>query len=159
MRNHVNKILMIKLPPNFYLVTFLKQKKMSKNHLFSHSLSSNSQKLKWFTNANHLALNYSLQTWKLMEWRSLNSINSLFTALIQFQQLTQIAANMPLTLSSPMVDGNVQNAKTTTSRVANHAIAAKNQNPMKTMMANPNICSKQLKRKLSLKSKKINQKN
>jgi hypothetical protein len=58
-----------------------------------------------------------------------------------------------------MVDGNVQNAKTTTSRVANLAIDARNQNLMKIMMANPNICSKQLKRKPYLKYKRIKQKS
>ena len=150
---------MIELPQNFCLVTFLKMKKTSKNHLFSHNLSNNSQKLTWFTHVSHPALISNSLTWKPMEWRSLNSTNSLCTALIQFQRMTQIAANMPLTLSSLMVDGNVQNAKTTTSRVANHAIVARNQNLMKTMMASPNICSKQLKRKPSLKSKRIKQKN
>jgi hypothetical protein len=89
----------------------------------------------------------------------MNSTNSQCTALIQFQHLTQIVANMLLTLSSLMVDGNVQNAKTTISRVANHAIVVKNQNLMKTMMASQNICSKQLKRKRSLKYKRIKQKN
>jgi hypothetical protein len=58
-----------------------------------------------------------------------------------------------------MVDGNVQNAKTIISKVVNLAIVARNQNLMKTMMANPNICSKQLKRKPSLKFKRIKQKN
>lgn len=158
-RNHVNKILMIKLLQNFYLATFLKQKRMNKNHLFSHSLSNNSQKLTWFTHASHPALNTNSLTWKLTEWKSLNSINRLLIALIQFQQLIQIAANMPLILSSLMVDGNVQNAKTTTSRVANLAIDARNQNLMKIMMANPNICSKQLKRKPYLKYKRIKQKS
>jgi hypothetical protein len=66
---------------------------------------------------------------------------------------------MPLTLSSLMEDGNVQNAKTTISKVASHAIVARNQNLMKIMMGNPNICSKQLKRKPSLKFKRIKQKN
>lgn len=159
MKNHVNKILMIKLLRNFYLVTFLKQKKTSKNHLFSHNLFNNFQKLKWFTKFSHLALTSNSQTWKLMEWRSLNSINNLFTALIQCQQLTQIVANMLLTLNSLMEDGNVQNAKTTTSKVANHVIVAKNQNLMKIMMENLNICLKQLKRKPSLKFKRIKQKN
>jgi len=159
MRNHVNKILMIKLPKNFYLVIFLKQKRMSKNHLFFHSLSNNFQRLTWFTHASHPALISNSLTWKLMEWRSLNSISSLLIALIQFQQLTQIAANMQLILSSLMVDGNVQNAKTIISKVVNLAIVARNQNLMKTMMANPNICSKQLKRKQSLKFKRIKQKS
>ena len=158
-RNHVNKILMIKLLQNFYLATFLKQKRMNKNHLFSHSLSNNSQKLTWFTHASHPALISNSLTWKLMEWRSMNSTNSQCTALIRFQHLTQTVANMLLTLSSLMVDGNVQNAKTTISRVANHAIVVKNQNLMKTMMASQNICSKQLKRKRSLKYKRIKQKN
>lgn len=159
MRNHVNKILMIILPPNFYLVTFLMKKKKSKNLLFSHNLSNNSQKLTWFTNISHPALSSNSLTWMLMEWRSMNFISSLCTALFQIQQLTQIVVNMPLTLCSLMVDGNVQNAKTTTSRVVNHAIDARKENLMKTMMANPNICSKQLKRKPSWKSKRIKQKN
>ena len=159
MRNHVNKILMIKLLQNFCQVTYLKQKKMSKNHPFFHSLSNNSQKLTWFTHASHPALISNSLTWKLMEWRSMNSTNSQCTALIRFQHLTQTVANMLLTLSSLMVDGNVQNAKTTILRVANHAIVVKNQNLMKTMMASQNICSKQLKRKRSLKYKRIKQKN
>jgi len=150
---------MIKLPQNFYLAIFLKKKKAIKSLPFSHSLSNNSQKLTWFTHSSHPALNSNSLTWKPTEWRSLNSISSQCTVLIQFQQLTQIAANMPLTLSSLMVDGNVQNAKTTTSRVANHAIVARNQNQMKTTTANQSICSKQLKRKRSLKSKRIKQKN
>ena len=164
MRNHVNKILMIELPQNFCLVTFLKMKKTSKNHLFSHNLSNNSQKLTWFTHASHPALISNSLTWKLMEWRSMNSTNSQCTALIRFQHLTQTVANMLLTLSSLMVDGNVQNAKTTISRVATSATDAKSRWQTKTSRASHIICLnlsqirklwlKMLRKKFSLKRKK-----
>jgi len=147
------------LRQNCYQEIFLKQKKMSRNLLFSHNPSNNFQNLIWFTLASHQALNINLLIWKLILWRSLNSINSQCTVQIQFQQLTQIVVNMPLILNSLMVVGNVQNAKTTTSRVANHVIVARNQNQMKIMMANLNTCSRRLKKKLSLKFKKIKQKN
>ena len=140
---------------SYFLVIFLRQKKMNKNLLFSHNLFNISPKLIWFTHANLLAINYHFLTWMLAQWRYLNSIKSPFSAQNQYQRLSLTQVNMLLILNSLMAVGSALNAKTITSKAAKLVIVVRNQNLMKIMMASLSTCSRLLKRKLLSKFKRI----